>query len=182
MENDPLKSMWNNLGDTPKDQQTLKKMKSAAIFRKMRRQLLTEAIAFTLFLIVYYDFFDGDKKPVYANLALIGASLFAIIHSLLGYKLATRVMQADTIRHSLNKSLSRLRTYAVMSVSSRVLATTCLLVFFTSVIKFTPYKYMLLIMILAIFCFQIIMLWNIWKKRIRKVQSDITNLDASLPE
>ncbi|WP_261387669.1 hypothetical protein [Chitinophaga pinensis] len=40
-------------------------MLSATGFRKMRRQLLMETIAFILFLIVYYDFFDGDKKPVY---------------------------------------------------------------------------------------------------------------------
>ena len=182
MENDQLKSMWSNLGDTPKDQQTLKTMKSAHSFRKMRRQLLIETIAFILFLIVYYDFFDGDKKPLYANIALIAAALFVIIHSFLGYKLATTALHGDTIRHSLTNSLSRLRKYAFISVSSRVFAAACLLIFFTSVIKFTSYKYISLSIILAIFCLQIIMLWNIWKKRIRKLEGDITDLNTLLPE
>ncbi|ACU62422.1 hypothetical protein [Chitinophaga pinensis] len=182
MQNDPLKSMWNNLGNTPKDQQTLKTMLSAPGFRKMRRQLFIETIAFILFLIVYYDFFDGDRKPIYANIALVSASLFAIIHSILGYKLATKTLHADTITQSLRQSLLRLQRYAVISVSSRIIAAACLLIFFTSVISFTNHKYLLLLLILAIFSVQIILLRHVWKKRITKLKSDIANFDTLLPE
>lgn len=182
MQNDPLKSMWNDLGNTPKDQQALKTMLAAPGIRKMRRQLLLETIAFILFLIVYYDFFDGDRKPVYANIALVGASLFAIIHSILGYQLATKVLHTDTIKQSLKKSLLRLRRYAVISVSSRIIAAACLLLFFTSVISFTNHKYLFLLIILAVFTVQIILLRNVWKKRINKLENDLANFDALLPE
>lgn len=182
MQNDPLQSMWNNLSTTPKDQQTLKTMLSAPGIRKMRRQLFLETIAFILFLIVYYDFFDGDRKPVYANLALVGASLFAIIHSILGYQLATKTLHADTITQSLKMSLLRLRRYAVISVSSRIIAAACLLLFFTSVISFTNHKYLLLLIILIVFAVQLILLRNVWKKRITKLENDLANFDTPIPE
>lgn len=182
MQNDPLQSMWNDLGNTPKDQQTLKTMLSAPGLRKMRRQLLLETIAFILFLIVYYDFFDGDSKPLYANIALVGASLFAIIHNILGYQLASKTLHAESITQSLRKSLLRLRRYAVISVSSRIMAAACLLLFFTSVISFTNHKYLLLLIILAVFAVQIILLRNVWKKRITKLESDLANFDTLLPE
>src|SRR5690606_35479207 len=90
---DTLKSAWKGMGTEHTQQEKLRGMlleRRHPVLKDIRRQMILEVIIFSALLLVYYDFFDGDRKPLYANLLLAGALLFAVLHSIGGYLLARR--------------------------------------------------------------------------------------------
>lgn len=141
------------------------------VLKGIRKQLIIETVIFTLFLFVYYDFFDGHRKPLFANVVLVMGLLVAIIHNILGYVLTRRPVMGDTIKESLKVKLASLKTYAVVSVGCRVLVAGCLLLFFMQVVRFTMEKYWMLAAILLVFIVQLVLLGRIWMKRIKRLKA-----------
>lgn len=146
------------------------------VLKDIRRQMIIEVIAFSALLLVYYDFFDGDRKPLYANLLLVGALLFAVLHSIGGYLLARRKINGANLSQSLMRSLSAMRRFALMSISSRAATAICLLLFFTVAISFNTRKYMILAGIAVIFLIQMWILIRMWRKRIRRLEDSVRSL------
>ena len=88
MEQDALKSAWQSMDANRKtntELSTMMRESSHPVLKQIRKQLILETIAFTALLFVYYDFFDGDRKPFYANMLLVMAMLFVIAHNIMGY-------------------------------------------------------------------------------------------------
>lgn len=178
MENDALKSAWQHTGTPLKSTTDLKsamKESNHPVLKGIRRQLIFETVGFTLFLLVYYDFFDGDRKPLYANLVLAGAMLLVIGHNIIGYRLAGRGIKDSDIRQSLEERLSGIKAYAIASIATRVLVMTCLCIFFTSVVRLDTQRYQLLALIAVIFAIQIALLSRIWWKRIKRLKEVIAD-------
>ncbi|ODS86521.1 MAG: hypothetical protein ABS46_00870 [Cytophagaceae bacterium SCN 52-12] len=178
MENDALKSAWQHIRTPRKSSTDLKSAMEEGnhpVLKGIRRQLLFETIGFTLFLLVYYDFFDGDRKPLYANLLLAGAMLLVIGHNIAGYRLAGRGVKDSSIRRSLEERLSRIKTYAVISVTSRVLIMACVCIFFISVVTLDTQRYRLLALIAVVFAIQITLLSRLWRRRIRRLKEVIAD-------
>jgi hypothetical protein len=176
MEQDALKSAWQGMDANPKTNKELSAMMHESahpVLKRIRKQLILETVAFTAFLFVYYNAFDGDRKPFYANLLLVMAMLFVIAHNIIGYMLTKRPVNGNTVKQSLYNQWLQLKTYATVSVASRVLSATCLLLFFTSVITFNTNKYWMLAAIILLFVIQIIVLSGIWMKRVRKMKETI---------
>jgi len=178
MENDELKSAWQHIRTPRKSSTDLKSAMEEGnhpVLKDIRRQLLFETVGFTLFLLVYYDFFDGDRKPLYANLLLAGAMLLVIGHNIAGYRLVRRGVNDGSIRHSLEERLSHIKTFAFVSIAARVLIMTCMCIFFISVIAPDTQLYRLLAMVAAIFAIQITLLSRIWRRRIRRLKEVIAD-------
>jgi hypothetical protein len=176
MEQDDLKSAWQNMNAGQKTNAELSSMmreRTHPVLKRIRKQLILESISFALFLFVYYDFFDGDRKPVYANVLLVSAMLFAIIHNIAGYMLTKRSVKGDTIKQSLEGQLLKMKGYAMVSVAGRVLIAGCLLFFFVSVITFNTNKYWILVGLIVVIIIQIVLLSAIWVKRIRQMKTTI---------
>jgi hypothetical protein len=174
MELDTLQSAWQNNEPAPKGNSEISAMmreRTHPVLKRIRRQMIIEGIAFTFLLFAYYDLFDGDQKPVYVNVLLVAAMLFALVHTLMGYKLAKGGVTGSTIKQALNNQLSKLKVYALISVISRVGVAGCLLFFFTSIITFTAQKYWLLAAMILLFVIQIMLLSGIWLKRIRQIKN-----------
>lgn len=174
MEQDTLQSMWQNNDPSPRTNAEIRSMmheRTHPILKRVRRQLIIETIAYTFFLLAYYDLFDGDQKPLYVNALLVAAMLFALVHTLTGYKLAKAGIAGNDIRQALRNQLSKLKGYAFISVVSRALAAGCLLFFFTSIITFTVEKYWLLAAILVIFVIQLLLLSKVWLNRIKQIKN-----------
>lgn len=179
MEQDALFSAWRAADTAPKNNEALIAMLSEGqhpVLKHIRRQLLIETIAFTIFLFLYYNLFDGDQKPMYANLLIVGGMLLVILHNILGYVFTKRSITGNNLKQSLEHHLVSLKKHAVLSIMCRALMMGCLLAFFTSVISFTSSKYWALGAIVAIFLVQLVALWGIWLKRIRKLSTAIDNL------
>lgn len=176
MENDALKSAWQAIPTPRKSDAELKSALREGVhpvLKGIRRQLVIEAVAFAVFLSVYYDFFDGDRKPLYANIMLVGAMLFVIAHNIAGYLFARQRVGADSIRQSLEGRLARMKAYAAASIAARVLAGACLCLFFTSVIEFDASRYGLLAVVITVFAVQVAALSGLWRRRIRRMQEVI---------
>ncbi len=175
MENDALKSAWQGSKTPRKSDTELKSIlqENHPILKRIRRQLVIEAAAFAVFLSVYYDFFDGDRKPLYANVLLVSAILFVIVHNIAGYVFTRRGVKGENIRQSLEDRLSGMKTYAAVSVATRLLTAACLWGFFTSVITFDATRYGLLAVLVATAVIQIVILSRIWLGRIKRMQEVI---------
>lgn len=176
MENDALKSAWHHTGTPRKSTTYLEsaiKESNHPVLKDIRRQLVFETVGFTLFLLVYYDFFDGDRKPLYANLLLAGAMLLVIGHNIAGYRLAARGMKDLDIRNLLEEHLSRIKTYAFVSISTRVLIMICLCIFFISAVSLDTHRYWLLALVAVILAVQITLLSRIWRGRIMRLKEII---------
>jgi hypothetical protein len=179
MDQDALLSSWRAANDAPKNSLELKRMiseKRHPVLKGIRRQLLIEIIAFTVFLFVYYDFFDGDRRAVYVNVLLVGAILLVIIHNIIGYVMTIQQVKGDNIMQSLHHHLSNMKMYAVTSVTCRTLMTGCLLFFFTSNIVFNAHKYWMLMSVIVILIVQMAWLSGIWFRRIRQIKGIVDRL------
>lgn len=179
MEQNALISAWQAVGATPKNTSELKSMiqeRRHPVLRRIRRQLLIETLAFTAFLFVYYDFFDGNRRAVYINGLLVGAMLLAIAHNIMGYILTKHPIKGDNIIQSLKDHLFKMKMYVAASVVIRALMAACLLLFFASVITFNANKYWVLIGVIVLLIVQLVLLSGIWFKRIRQIKEIIDGL------
>lgn len=179
MEHDTLKSAWQGITTNRKTNMELNSMMRESghpVLKRIRKQLILETLSFTVLLFVYYDFFDGDRKPFYANVLLVTAILFVLLHNIVGYVLTKHPVKGNSIKQSLENQLLKLKAYAAVSVASRVLTVACLLLFFTSVITFTTDKYWMLAAIILLLVIQIALLSGIWMKRIGQLRSTINSL------
>ncbi|HEU4554195.1 MAG TPA: hypothetical protein VFS25_15225 [Chitinophaga sp.] len=179
MEHDPLKAAWQEHGSAAKSNIELRQMLQEGkhpVLKRIRRQMIVEALAFTAFLCVYYNAFDGNRKPMAANVLLVTAMLLAVVHSIISYWFTKRYGRGNNLQQSLYAQLSGIKIQAVLSVATRVLMAVCLLLFFTSVIHFTVTKYWLLGGIVVIFLGQMVLLGKMWAMRVRQLKATISSL------
>jgi cation transport ATPase len=181
MELDTLQSAWQNSEPAHKGNKEISEMmreRTHPVLKRIRRQMIIEGIAFTFFLFFYYDLFDGDRKPFYVNALLVAAMLFALVHTITGYKLAKGGVTGSTIKQALSNQLMKLKGYALISIISRVGVAGCLLFFFASIITFTTQKYWLLAAIILLFVIQLVILSGIWLKRIRQIKNAMESFES----
>ena len=137
------------------------------VLKQLRRQVFFESLLFTLFLVLYYDMFDGDRKPLWLNALLAGGVLLVIVHGVLGYVHARRTIRGANLREALAARVKELKIFAALSVGFRVLGMVCILLFFGYAVTFTLEKQVLITGAVLIVLLQFGLLANIWLRRIR---------------
>ena len=170
MELDQLKSTWNTPEVSSKTTEELKTMLLESrhpVLRGIRKQFAIEIAGWSVFLLCYYTMFDGDQKPVLVNLILVIAVLCSLIHNLTGYSFSKYLISGSNIRASLEHYLSKIKSFAVISVCTRLVFMAGFLLFFTYNIQFNATKYLLLGAMGLVFLAQLVWLGNLWAKRIR---------------
>jgi len=181
MEQDPLKSAWQGINPKAKSNtelQCMLKEGTHPVLKGIRRQMIIETAGYIAFLCIYYNAFDGDRKPLAMNILLVAAMLLAIGHNIINYQFTKRRIQGENLQQSLNGQLSQMKIHAMTSIVSRVLIAACLLVFFTAVINFNTSKYCLLAGAIAVYIVQMALLSRIWLGRIRQMKDTISSLFA----
>ena len=176
MELEDLKSNWQNATIVEKSESELQKMtkiKNHPTFKRIRTKLIIEIISFILLLVVYYDWFDGDKKPFYANAFLVVSLLFFIANDVVGYFSIVSRVEGSNLKTSLEKYLSKIKRLSIFSLICTFLYSISILVFFTSVIHFNREKNFILLGALII-SFQVIF-WSrrIWTRWIKKLEQQV---------
>jgi hypothetical protein len=172
MKQDALQSAWQSLPQE-KSNVPLKSMireRHHPLMKRIRRQMIIEIAAITIFLFVYYDFFDGDQKPVYANLFLVLAIALAILNNVVGYRFTRFHPDGDNVVQLLRARIATMKTYAWVSVGSRILLAASLLLFFTSAIVLNATKYWILAGIVSVFIVQMVLLVRLWTGRISRLK------------
>jgi cation transport ATPase len=179
MENDFLKSAWRRKATEDKNTQDLEKIirdRGHRVVKKVRRQLIIEVIATVSFLIVYYDFFDGDKKPFLANTFLVMALVFMAGQNIVAFIQFRSEIKGENIGELLNDRVYKMKMYVIGSSILRLLVASSFLVFFVSVIKFTVVKYLILAGAILFFLIQLGVFIRTWSKRIGHMKEAITDL------
>lgn len=169
-----LFAAWNDVNTTSALHTGLLRERQHPVLKQIRKQMVIELVGFVLFLTVYYDFFDGDRKPVYANVLLVVAMLGVIAGNIVGYVFAKQGVIGTNLRESLRMHLEKMKVYAVVAVMARGLMMASVMVFFNAGW-----------VVVIIFIVMWMVLVGIWVGRIRKldrVYSDLSDpLDFGRP-
>ncbi len=184
MELNDLKRGWQNAGGNFKSEADLQRMTriiNHPSIKKIRTKFIFQTIVLLLFLFIYYDWFDGGKKPFYANLALVAGLLLYIFNDVIGYIFITRPVKGANLKLSIENYLIRVKRLSISSTIITFLYSISIIIFFTSVITFTKEKALLLVFGTVVL-FQLILLsvrmWRKWIKNL-KLQVEDFNLDEA---
>ncbi len=180
MELNDLKSNWQNAGGAFKSEAELLNMAKIThhpSLKKIRIKLIAETIFLLVFLVIYYDWFDGDKKPYYANIVLVTGLLLYIANDIIGYVAIAKPINGLNLKLSITNYFTRIKRLAILSLAFSFLYSISLILFFTSVIHFTREKRFLLLG-LAIILFQL-MLWSfrVWTNWIKNLKQQVRDFD-----
>lgn len=178
MDLEDLKSDYKNGGvEKLKTTESLNKMKKSRnhpVLRSIKKQLIFESIIWIVILAVYYDFFDGQQKSIIWNGLLVISILLLLIHNILGYILVKNPIFGESIKESLQKYLTKIKTYCYISIASRVFAVAIFLGFLTSNTEWVLNKTLLFMgLFLVTITSQIFLLRKVWNKRIHLIENTI---------
>lgn len=183
MELNELKSDWHNAGGnyrTETDLQRMTKLNTHPTLKRIRTKLIIETIILSFLLVVYYDWFDGDKKPMYTNLLLFTSILLYIFNNVMGYMALARPIMKENLKSSVQHLLSKVKRLSILSLVISFFYSVCLLAFFLSVITFTKEKsFILLGMILVLVQLTHISykVWRNWKSKLKLILTDFEKGD-----
>jgi len=173
-----LKSGYQKAGGEEWSKETLREMmlKMPAAVRRIKLQLILESALWGIFLMVYYDFFDGHEKPLVWNAILVASVILLLTHNLLGYEITKNPLSGGDIRSSLEKYLNRIRKYSAVSIASRLLAIASIFAFFLSTADGS--QGFIIAALGAIVVFQAFALHRVWRTRIESVKRVYQDLTA----
>ncbi|MEO5999594.1 MAG: hypothetical protein ABIN89_22555 [Chitinophagaceae bacterium] len=174
MDLNDLKSGWQQAGGTLKsetDLQNMTKVKNHPSLKKIRRKLVIETLLMVSFLIIYYDWFDGDRKPLGINLLLVSSVLLIILNDIIGYIAISTPAKGANLKTYIHHFLMRIKLLSVVSVSLSFLYGISLLVFFSATITFTMKKYFIEAALVITLLLSIYFSYRIWSKWIKTLTS-----------
>ena len=180
MELNDLKSGWKNAGGASRTEADLQKMTRIIhhpSLKKIRTKLVIETIGLVLFLLVYYDWFDGHKKSLGVNALLVSSVALYILNDVIGYIALAKPISGNNLKRSLTNFLARIKRLSLFSLTISFLYGTALLVFFSSVISFTKEKNMLLAGLVAIFLISTFLSFKLWKSWINKLKQQVRDFE-----
>lgn len=180
MELEDLKSEWQYADVAFRSDADLLKMtkiKNHPSVKKIRTKLMVEIICSVLFLTVYYDWFDGDQKSIYANILLVSSLLLYIANDVIGYIAIAKGMNGLNLKVSLENYLIKIRRLSVFSLICTFLYSISFLLFFSSVIHFTKEKSFILLFLVIVLIQMLFWSHLIWNKWIKSLEKQIKDFD-----
>lgn len=182
MELNEFKSGWQNAGGPPKSELELKKMTKLVnhpVIKKIRTKLVIQFTGLLLFVVFYYDWFDGNQKPLYANVALLTGLMLYLLNDMIGYKLLTKPVGEADLTRSVSCYLAKVKRLSFFSIIVTLLYSTSLLVFFISTIRFTKEKWLVLMFSIVI-VFQLVLLSSkLWSRWIKKLERQVADFNMN---
>ena len=173
---DPLQQAWQDMPASRTSPAEFRGMiQQHPARRGMRRQMIFEMISLIVFLIVYYDFFDGARRSAISNVLLVSAVGLVILHNAAGYFFSRRVLEGAHLQEMVGGYLSAMRRFAVISVGARVGMVVCMLLFFCSGMVMAGGKIWMIIVVGLIAAGQMIWLGSIWRRRIRDIRATLAD-------
>lgn len=185
MELNELRSGWKNTGNHLKSEKDLEKMTrmvNLPVVKRIKTRLAIQIVALLLFLLVYYDWFDGDRKPLYANGALIAGLVLYMLHDIVGYISLTRPVGDGNLKQSVVDYLKKVKRLSILSLLVTLLYSSAIMIYFTSTIVFTKEKGLVLLFSTVIIVQLIVLsskLWARWIKKLNQQKADFDRDDES---
>lgn len=182
MENDKLKSIWKTIPAQHKSEIELAEMiseRNHPILNAIKKQAFVELFAFTLFLFCYYTMFDGEKKPLLANIALVFAIAINMFYHFKGYRLQQLFRSSENVLEDLKRFAVKLKSYKLQTIIAKIIFIAGIGIFFTNGIQLTANKWGAIGLIVIIFIIQLILLNRVWVNRIRKIKATIVEFEKA---
>jgi len=174
MELDKLKTQWQNVNVAHKDKKELQQMTKIQHhpqLKKIKLRFIIEIVALSIFLLVFQDFFDGPKKPVWANILLVSGILASIIINVWGYITLFSPIQAFNLQMSLQKYLWQLKRMALLSVVASLYYGITLLVFFITGLSMNTKKYIFIALMGGFLLVMVYFSYKLWQNHIQRIKS-----------
>ncbi|MET7258378.1 hypothetical protein [Dyadobacter fermentans] len=175
---DDLKSEWQSAGQgslSEKELAMMTRVRNHPSLRKLRIKFMTEIVALTAFLFLFYDGLDGAQKPLIVNILLIISVTIYIINNALSYYHIQNPLVSGNFREALAKQVHSLKRLAVLSLTSSVVYAATLLFFLTYQAAFTQRKYIILSALIITFSLLFYYSWISWQRKIthfRQLEAD----------
>ena len=175
---DDLKSDWHRAGQeslSEKELAMMTRVRNHPSLRKLRIKFMTEIVALTTLLFLYYGGLDGGQKPLIANIMLITSIVVYILNNALGYFYAQNPQVRGNIREALEKQSHSLKRLAVVSLASAMFYAATLLFFLTYQTAFTQRKYIILSALIVVLLLLFYYSWISWQRKIthfRRLEAD----------
>ncbi|SFS79480.1 hypothetical protein [Sphingobacterium wenxiniae] len=138
---------------------------------RIRVQFVMEVIAISLFCFIYYDAFDGQNKPLWANVLLLCSITIYLVQRIMAWFYLRSTYHNQNLKANLNHFVKRLRWISLLSLSTYILFMTAVVTFFLSSIIFTPTKLTGLILIIIATAWGGFSSLKLWRKRITGIQA-----------
>lgn len=181
MELNELKSGWQNAGGnyrTEADLERMTKLNQHPTLKRIRTKLIIETIILSFFLVVYYDWFDGGQKPLYANLLLFAGVLLYIFNDVIGYISLAKPVMKENLRSSVQHLLTRVKRLSILSLIVSLLYSVCLITFFLSIVTFTREKSFILLGMILVLVQLTHISYKVWRNWILKLELQVKDFAA----
>lgn len=169
MDVDKLKADWQNQTEPTLSleqmQDLVRNGKHPGLVRS-RIVLIIEAVGWGLFLLLFYDAFDGHQKPWWLNTLLVLSFLLLLVHHLMGIRLMGKQKANESLATSLSVYRSQLKQFTRLNFLSRLVAMGSLLFFFFYGVEWDSKRYFLSAGFLLLMGLQFYILQRIWQSRI----------------
>lgn len=180
MDLENMKANWKQTGSGKKDQNELlnmTKITNHPKLKKLRLKFIIEATLISIFVVVYYNGFDGQNKPLWANIFLIAAAVAYIVVRFSSWQLLKNPVKKCDLKSSLNKFESELKVMALSIWLSALGFGLGIILFFASSIELTTEKYIYLgFMLLSLVALIYVSTRN-WKNRITSINNAIQEFE-----
>ncbi|HOZ78679.1 MAG TPA: hypothetical protein PLY34_11830 [Ferruginibacter sp.] len=173
MELNDLKAGWQHAGAALKNETDLQKMTQVSnhpVLKKIRRKLIVETAGLAVFLLIYYDWFDGDQKPFTVNLFLVVSLLLYLSNNIIGYIAIASPVRRTNLKLSVQDYFIRIKRLSIASLVISFVYSVSLIIFFTSIINFTKEKRMILAGIVLVLLQLLLFSWRNWHRKINRLK------------
>lgn len=175
-----IQTNWKQVDSSQKSQADLQLMtclKHHPQFKRMRIKFAIEIVLFFFFLSIYYDWFDGHTKPLWAHVLLVGTTAFMILIDITGWVVLRHPIRGDDLKNSLGNFLDRLKQIRVFSLMVSVIHTLSVLLYFGSSATMTPAKYIGLGAVLLFLALATTVSARNWTYKIGRIEETIQEFD-----
>lgn len=170
-----LKTEWQQAAKgkalAAQELEQMTKISKHPVLGRIRLKLIVEAAAMSVLLITFYDIFDGHLKPAYASVTLVLGVVFYLASNLYSFFTLQQPVKPGSIATSLQHYLLQLQRAKVFSLTSLVLLSVSLWVFFVSGVPLDLKRVLLLIAmggLTFVFLYISLRTWTRWISRIRQ--------------
>ena len=185
MDFDHIQANWKKASTGNKSQRELWMMtqiNQQPQIRRLKIKLIIEAMAIGVFLIAFYDGFDGQEKPLWATIFLIAAAAIYIMVRTRGVLLLRNPIKGENLKISLVRFKRDLLQMATISLLSSCLFGAAFITFFTSAIDLTREKYIVLIGMIVFLLLLVYLSSRNWLRKIKTIQRTLGEFEASRGE
>ncbi|TCD03870.1 hypothetical protein [Pedobacter psychroterrae] len=179
MELQEMQVLWKTRSTPHINTTELKKMtrdSNHPVIKRIQLQLLVEMIVWAVILFLYYDAFDGEKRPRAINLVFIIGFLQAIAYNLSGYLAARNLVHGTDLNISISNHIKKLKNLRFTAICSRATLMLTILLFFCYGLELNAKRTIAISIIAAISCVVLYLLywsWTIKIERIRKIMTEL---------